>query len=165
MFLLLFSFATFSILFSTIKNGISPMPSNRYALRLAIEQMGSPKIVQDLGCGFGLSSYFLAKRLPNTQVIGVENSFFCFLVAKFISLFASNLKIKWDNFLKEGFEFEEVLYLYLCPRLMQQLLHRKEQLKNKTIISNTFAFDRIKGQTIELGDFFRSTLYIYHLDC
>ena len=153
-------FAITSILYSTIKNGISPMPSNKHALTAALEFLHEPKVLYDLGCGFGLSSLFFAKKMPPCKVIGVENALFPFLIAKLLSLFVPNLTIRFKNFLNFKPKDADAIYLYLCPSLMQKI--DLTDFKNITVISNTFGFNATNPKHKKrLNDFYKSTLYVY----
>jgi tRNA G46 methylase TrmB len=96
-----------SIIFHTIKLGISPMPSSGLAYKAIIGWLdnSSSNTIIDLGSGWGNVVIRLAKHYPNRQIIGYELSFlpwFTSLILKKL-LGLSNLNLHRKNFYKARF--------------------------------------------------------------
>ena len=89
---IIFSFlllSTTSILWSTIRYGISPMPSNQEARKamLNFASQTTPKMIFELGSGWGKLAHELAILHPDSMVYGYERSWLPFLFSKFFFRF------------------------------------------------------------------------------
>ncbi|WP_219723270.1 class I SAM-dependent methyltransferase [Bacillus sp. Marseille-P3661] len=173
--LLLFIISIGAIVFSTIMNGISPMPTSRKAttkitslVKDYVNQHQSPTIY-DLGSGWGTLLYSLAKRYPHATIIGIENSLIPFYISKLFVLFGiskSNIKLIFKNFNHVNLQSADIILCYLFPLAMEKLKHKflMELNPGTIIISHTF---EIRGWTpvkiIEINDFYKSNIYVYQL--
>lgn len=157
-----------SIIFSTIKIGISPMPSSKKAyqaiLALADETGAGP--IYDLGSGWGSLVIRLARKYPDRKIVGYELSFFPWLVTKFFKrvLGLSNLTLHREDFLKADLSSASVVICYLFPATMSEiknkLIHGNDKLG--FIISNNFALPSYQAsKVIQLNDFYKSPVYLY----
>lgn len=160
-----------SIIYYTIKNGISPMPSSKKALERLLEaspQNPKGKIL-DLGCGWGTLIFPLADEYPESQVIGYENSPIPFLFCKARQFFhhSPNLTIRFKDFHSIQFEDSSFIICYLYPGAMRSLKPKleKELPNGAFVISNTFA---IPGWTPEktyvINDIYKTKVYRYQID-
>ncbi len=75
-----------AIVISSLKIGISPMPSSKATHKIILEYVKKTenKTIIDLGSGFGSLAIFLASNLPNRKIIGYELSFFPWLISIFL---------------------------------------------------------------------------------
>ncbi|MFY9073426.1 hypothetical protein CRU99_01420 [Malaciobacter mytili] len=155
-----------TIVISSLKIGISPMPSSKAAQKKILEYAKNSKdeTIIDLGSGFGSLAIFLAVNLPNKKIIAYELSLVPYLISKLLKslLKIKNLQIYKKDFLKEDLKNATlVCYLYFegMKKLEKKLF---DENINTTIISNTFSLHNIKPRKIQYAqDFFKSPIYIY----
>lgn len=159
-----------SVVISTLKVGISPMPSSsktRKEILKCCKNTGTGP-TYELGCGWGNLLIALAKRYPNRQIVGYELSllpwFTCLCLIKLFRL--HNVQLYWENFFKADLSQVKVIY-YLYPKGMQKLDEKLSsyEIKPDYLISNTFALPSQQPQkTIRLEDLYRSPVYLYQLN-
>lgn len=161
----------FSIVWSTLRLGISPMPSSKKAgdaiIKLAGETGSGP--IFDLGSGWGSLLIPLSKRYPQRQVVGYEMSVMPWLIAVSLKhlLRLKNLEVYRGDFLRTDLSAGSVLICYLSPSSMTAVSEKlnAEGESAKFIISNTFALpSRQPEKTIRLNDFYKSPVYLYRLE-
>lgn len=159
-----------SIVFSTIKIGIPPMPSSNKAYQAMIQfadETGSGPII-DLGSGWGNFVIRIAKRYPHRQIIGYELSYLPWLITCILKklLRLKNLTLHRQNFYQADLSSASVLVCYLFPKAMEKISHKlqSEQSNINFLISNNFALPTWKpSKTIQLNDFYRSPVYLYNI--
>lgn len=159
-----------SIVWGTLKTGISPMMSSSKARQtmLAAISMDEKGALIDLGSGWGTLVIPVAKKHPNKQVIGYELSWFPWMVSVLFkySLGLNNLTLYRKDFKNADFSTVSTLVCYLFPggmvALEEKLKH--DVVNNKiTIVSNTFALPSYKPtRVIKLKDFYQTPIYVYH---
>lgn len=155
-----------SIVISSLKIGISPMPSSKKASYEILELVRDSKddTIIDLGSGFGNLAIYLASNLPHKKVIAYELSLFPWLISLFLkkSLNIKNLQIYKKDFLKEDLK-NATLVCYLFPKGMHDLEDKLfDESINTTIISSTFAFRHIKERKIIIADdIYKTPIYVY----
>lgn len=158
-----------SIVWSTLKTGISPMMSSSKACQAMLAEIDThekgPLI--DLGSGWGTLVIAVAKKHPNKQVIGYELSWFPWLVSTILrySLRLDNLTIYRKDFKNAELNTASTLICYLFPEgmvaLQDKLAH--EVFNKVTIVSNTFALPLCQPtRVIRLRDFYQTLIYVYH---
>lgn len=181
-FLLLILLIAMSIVVSTLRVGISPMPSSTKVRRAMLEQLNvdtNVHAIADLGSGWGHVGIAIAKAYPEVKVTGFEVSFFPWLVSiawgKLIGL--DNLTFKRMNFLAADLSSYQIYCCYLFPAGMQKLSHKLQQQKlqqqtgsqtnllvPRQLISNTFALpDNQPVSTTTIADMYRTKVYTYYL--
>ncbi len=165
--------AALSIVYSTLRTGISPMTSSGQACRAmlsAIEKSESTSATGsliDLGSGWGTLIIAAARKYPHRQVIGYERSWLPWLVSiiRKYSLRLDNLMIYRRDFHQADISKASILFCYLFPGGMTAL-HKKLQreLSDETIIvSNTFALPSCQATSvIRLKDIYQTPIYVYH---
>jgi len=163
-------FFTTSIIVSTIKLGISPMPSSTkayLAMVQLIDETGTGPIV-DLGSGWGSFVIRIAKRYPQRQVIGYELSllpwFTSIVIKKLLGL--KNLTLHRQDFYQANLPTASVLVCYLFPEAMVRLKDKLllEQPKADFLISNNFALPAFQADKVQLlDDFYKSPIYRYKI--
>lgn len=159
-----------SIVWSTLKTGISPMMSSNKARQTMLNaiSMDEKGALIDLGSGWGTLVIAVAKNQPNKQVIGYELSWFPWMVSVLFkySLGLGNLTLYRKDFKNADLSSASTLVCYLFPggmvALEDKLKH--EKVNNKiTIVSNTFALPSCKPtNVIKLKDFYQTPIYVYH---
>ncbi|MBA6356642.1 methyltransferase [Colwellia sp. BRX8-3] len=158
-----------SIVWSTLKTGISPMMSSSKACKTMLAEIDTyekgPLI--DLGSGWGTLVIAVAQKHPNQQVIGYELSWFPWLVSKILkhSLRLDNLTLFRKDFKNADLSTASTLVCYLFPEGMVALQEKLvDEVFNKvTIVSNTFALPLCQPtRVIKLRDFYQTPIYVYH---
>jgi len=163
-------FITVSLIYSTIKLGISPMPSSRKAydtMMALVDETGSGSII-DLGSGWGNFVIRIAKRNPHRQVIGYELSLLPWITSTLLkkALGLNNLTLHRQNFYNVNLSNASVLVCYLYPEAMEKIKNKLllEQPKVDFLISNNFALPSWKSyKVIPLNDFYKSPIYLYKI--
>lgn len=166
--LILLILAAISIVYKTIVNGISPMPSSVKVISAVLKELESlPKVtILELGSGWGSIAFPLAKKYPASSILGYENSAVPYIYSRLKNILYSyeNLKLFYGDFFKRDLSVADVVICYLYPGAMAKL---SEKLKNELkpgswVISNTFA---LPGWTpkkiIELNDLYHTKVYLY----
>jgi len=157
-----------SIVWSSLRTGITPVPSNRKARQaiLTASEHAPEGIIVELGSGWGTLALALAKKYPLQQVIGYELSLAPWLVSlcrqKLHRL--HNLSLRRKNFLTCNLADAKLLVCYLYPGGMTKLHHKLQVEKPEVdiLISNTFALPNTEPeQVIRLNDLYRSPIYVY----
>lgn len=160
-----------SLIFSTVKLGISPMPSSSKAykaIQALVDETGTEAII-DLGSGWGNLVIPLAQHRPQRQVIGYELSWLPWLISTLLkkALRLENLTLHRANFLHAKLPAASVLICYLYPEAMVKIAAKlqREQPDINFLISNNFALPASKpDRTIALNDFYKSPIYLYKLN-
>ena len=157
-----------SILYNTIKLGISPMPSSNEAylamMQLA-DETGSGTII-DLGSGWGNFVIGIAREYPHRKVVGYELSYLPWLISTFLkkAYGLKNLTLYRQNFYQADLSEASVLVCYLFPEAMIKISSKLqlEQTNIQFLISNNFALPKPQPlKTIQLKDFYKSPVYLY----
>lgn len=171
LFFILCIWALASIVFWSLRNGISPMPTSyqtRKALLKFLPNIGKGKIY-DLGSGWGTLVFPLSKKFPDNQVIGYETSPIPYFFSQFFAWISphSNLELKRIDFYTVSLSDADLVVCYLYPHAMVLLKKKFEQeLKPGTwVLSNTFAIPGWSPyQVYKLNDLFHTKLYLYQID-
>lgn len=157
-----------SIVIWSSRNGIGPMPSSPKAKKMLLRSL--PEEVEgtiyELGCGWGTLLFPIARRYPQNQVVGFENSpvpfGFCCLRKMLFPL--SNLTIRPRNFFSASLKEASLVVCYLYPGAMRLLKSKfeKELAPGTWIITNTFAMPGWRPlYTYEIQDLYHSKIYVY----
>jgi len=159
-----------SLIYHTVKLGISPMPSSNtaYQAMLALVNDTGTGTVIDLGSGWGNFVVRLAKSQPQRQVIGYELSFMPWIVSVGLKklLRLQNLHLYRKDFFSENLAKASVLVCYLHPEAMTKVAEKlsQEQPQIDFLISNNFALPTAKAsKKITLDDFYKSPIYLYKM--
>tara|TARA_B110000090_G_C13283945_1_gene409191 strand:- start:9 stop:545 length:537 start_codon:yes stop_codon:yes gene_type:complete len=163
-------FISVSLIFSTVKLGISPMPSSTKAYTTMIklvDNTGSGPII-DLGSGWGSFVLRAAKNNPQRQIVGYELSLLPWLVSILLKklLNLNNLTLYRQNFYNVNLSEVSVLVCFLYPEAMEKIKTKLilEQFKVEFLISNNFALPSWQSyKVIYLDDFYQSPIYLYKI--
>ena len=161
---------TGSIVYSTVKLGISPMPSStkaHLAMMELISETGTGTII-DLGSGWGNFVIRIANSYPQRQIVGYELSFLPWLTSKCLTkvLGLQNLTLHRKNFYLADLSKASVLICYLFPEAMEKISYKLQIEKTDVsyLISNNFALPTWQAyKTIRLNDFYKSPVYLYKI--
>jgi len=186
--LLITIFLAVTIVWTTMRVGISPMPSSAHAYQAMLkltEDTGKGPIY-DLGSGWGTLVIRMAIKFPKRQVVGYELSLLPYLVSLSVKrlMKLENLNLYRKDFMKADLSAASVLVCYLYPGAMSELDHLIEERTQQTtppssvnrhdlkhqrckpdfVISNNFALpSRVPESLIRLDDIYRSPVYRYDL--
>ena len=157
-----------SIAFSTLKIGISPMPSSKKAYEVMIALVGGTGTgpIYDLGSGWGSLVVRLARKYPERQIVGYELSLFPWLTTKLIKnvLGLRNVEVYREDFLSADLSGASVITCYLFPAAMEAIKAKLVLGKGslRFIISNNFALPGYEAsKVVRINDFYRSPVYLY----
>ncbi len=161
---------TVSIIYNTVKLGISPMPSSKKAyiamMQLA-DDTGSGTII-DLGSGWGNFVIGIAKKFPHRKIVGYELSYLPWLTSSLLkkAYGLKNLTLYRQNFYQADLSEASVLVCYLFPEAMIKISNKLqlEQSNIQFLISNNFALPKSEPlKKIQLNDFYNSPVYLYKM--
>ena len=160
-----------SILWSTLRCGMPPMPSlgrSRQAMLSLLQEAPRGAIV-DMGSGWGTLAVAFARRFPENQVIGYEISFFPWLFSVFLArvLGLRNLRFYRLDFRNAQLMGVTALVCYLMPGGMEAIRRRLEAEPGsvEVVISHCFALRGWKADDIvEMADLYRTPVYRYCLN-
>jgi len=159
-----------SIVITSLRNGITPMPGSLAAQKLMVEE--AAKIIEDgtiveAGSGWGFLALKLSRALPQCKIIGLENSLVPFLFSKFLHFIFKepNLIFLKKDIYSYDFTFVDMIVCYLYPEAMIKLntIFNDQSNSIEYVISNTFALPLIKAlKVLNAKDFYRSPVYVYY---
>lgn len=169
-----------SILYYTLKTGISPMPSSakaRHCLLTELEaslsgqELGQKRqtlTITDLGSGWGHLVIPLAMRYPQYQITGYELSWLPFTTCRLLKLIfqLENLTLHRKNFLKAELPPSDIFTCFLFTEAMQQLSQqlKRSQRDHSLMISIFFALPDYKpDRIVRLNDLYHTPVYVYPL--
>lgn len=160
--------AMLSIVFHTVRTGISPMPSSR-RVRQQLLSLVPPDLegpVLELGAGWGTLAFALADHCPRAQVHAYELSplpyAFCRLRQRLRP--RPNLRVLRADFFTVSFAGASAVVCYLYPGAMLRLAPKlaAELAPGTPILSHTFA---LRGwtptRTLVTADLYRTRVYRY----
>lgn len=157
-----------SIVWSTLRTGMSPMMSSRKACQTMLAAIDKPAAgaLIDLGSGWGTLVIAVAKKNPTQQVIGYELSWLPWLVSviRKRALGLTNLSLYRKDYNEANLSNASTLFCYLFPKAMNSLQEKLQlELANGTrIISNTFALPSSEPTSVmRLKDFYQTPIYVY----
>lgn len=169
-FFLLLAWVAISIIYWSIKNGISPMPSSRRAKKAIL--MSIPKDVSgeifELGCGWGTLAFDLAAKFPHVQIEAYETSTIPYLycITQKWLFPVPNLHFHRKDFYKASLHNAGAVVCYLYPGAMQKLKPKFEHELplHSTIVTNTFSIHGWNpSQSIDLLDMYRTQIFVYRI--
>lgn len=161
---------TGSIVYSTVKLSISPMPCSTKAYHVMlqlVDETGTGSMV-DLGSGWGNLVIRIAIKYPQRQIVGYELSFLPWLTSMCLKkvLGLNNLTLHRENFYQADLSKASVLICYLFPEAMEKISHQLQIEKSAVnfLISNNFALPSWQVyKTIQVNDFYKSPVYLYKI--
>jgi len=159
-----------SIVWWSIKNGISPMPTSKKAKKAIVSLIPReiPGKIYELGSGWGTLIIPLAKSFENSTIIGYETSPIPYFISKVRvrNSGLKNIQLFRKDFYDTSIADATIVVCYLFPGAMGKLKRKFEnELKPGTlVISNTFA---VPGwdpfQVFNTQDLYNTKVYLYKL--
>lgn len=160
--------AAASIAWSTLRLGISPMPTSR-RVRAALLDLVPREVdgeVHELGAGWGGLAFALAETLPRARVVAWEVSFVPWLVCRLRLALKPrpNLELRRRDFFEADLSGARVVVCYLWTGAMTRLAQKfsAELPEGAVVLSQTFA---LRGWTAEttrvVEDVYRTPVYRY----
>jgi len=141
----------FNILFRSYAPFISTDKKIIEKILLNINLDNNKKVIE-LGCGKAGFLRTLAKKFPNTKLIGIEYSFLPWIIAKIqLNLGKyNNIKIIRENIFKTNISQANLIYCYLNIKMMRNLENKfkKECKKGTQIISYLFKLPNLKPRKV-----------------
>ncbi len=120
-----------------------PTPMSVIHDSLTLAKLKGNEVIYDLGAGDGRLVIEAKRRYPNVQAIGYELAIGVWMLAQLRRMWLkSKAKISMKNFMSQDLSDADVLFTYLSPGFMREMLPKlKAELKPGTkIISHAFVF-------------------------
>jgi hypothetical protein len=163
--------AAATIVWSTLRFGISPMPSSRRVrdALVALLPADLDGTVHELGAGWGTLAFAVARRCPRATVVAHEGSLvpYLFCALRRALTGAKNVELRFGNFLGHDLRGARGVITYLWTGGMEQLSAKfdAELPPGAFVLSHTFAWrGRTAVETVTLDDLYRTPIYRYVID-
>ena len=161
-----------SILWSTVRYGMPPMPSLGRSRQVMLELVPEAPdgAIVDLGSGWGTLAWPFARRFPQTPVIGYELSFFPWLFSVLLARLTRqrNLHFHRRDFRQADLSGAAVVLCYLAGEGMDsvaRMLDSPGPERALWVISHHFALPGHEPETvIRLNDLFATPVYRYRIN-
>src|SRR5690554_5215597 len=118
----LLSLIMISIVYFTLINGISPMPSSVHTRKAVMEEIkkhskDTNQVIIDAGSGWGTLAFQTARLFPSKTIIGIENSHIPYWISRMwkIMLPTSNLSLFRQDIYKYSYRQTDIVLCYLYP--------------------------------------------------
>lgn len=157
-----------SLIYFSLRTGISPMPSNRLQRDAVLAAVGRPDgPIYELGAGWGTLAFALADRFPEVAVTAFELSWVPYGVMRLRQALhpRKNLSLRREDFLRAALAPARVLVCYLFRGGMEALTPRLErETPGARLVTHTFG---VRGWSPEseqtLTDLYRTHVYVYRI--
>lgn len=178
--------AMLSIVYRSLRNGISPMPASAAVRRVAARELalllaaggkGQQGVIVEAGSGWGNLACALASAAGGRLIIGVENSLLPLVVSRLVLWLGKLLPPRVQKPAPETpisyvrgdlyaypYETADVVVCYLYPGAMQRLdpLLAAKLRPGAAVISLCFALPNWKPvRTVVCSDLYRTKVYVY----
>jgi hypothetical protein len=156
-----------SIVWTTLRVGISPVPSSAKATRAILDLIpnNAGEHITELGSGWGGLARAVTSQRPEAHVVAYELSLLPWTWSIGVARLMGRREIDFvrRDFFDADLGDTDVVLCYLFPGAMERLAERLTHLKaGSIIISNTF---RLPGwepdKVVELDDLYRTRVYRY----
>jgi hypothetical protein len=165
-FLALIITAAASIIGSTLRLGIGPLPTSA-KVRRAVLELCPPETTgraYELGSGWGGLARALARRCPGAQVVAVEAALVPWAFSALVQRLAPlpNLAVVRGSFYGYPLGDAQLLVCYLFTGGMRELGERLRLKPGAMLISAVFALPGREAETVaRAADVYRSPVYRY----
>lgn len=164
-------YAVVTIVWYTVRNGISPMPTGlrvQHVLLDVLQNIDPRGVVVELGSGWGTLALGIARRFPGCRITAFENSPVPYLFSRFLqrAISTPNLAIERRDFYGISLTDADVVICYLYSGAMERLCDQFElELRPGTwVISHTFAVPGWEPErVIQVEDLYRTKVYVYRV--
>ncbi len=169
--LFVFCLALASIVWSSLRLGISPMPTSPAVRRelLKLIPSGLQGEVHELGAGWGTLAWAVASQCPSAQVIAWEMSLIPYLFCRLRLRVQPrrNLTLRHADFFDACLKDARLVITYLWTGAMSRLAETlfKQLPEGSMVISNTFAWRGNSPWLVQtVPDVYRTRIYLYRID-
>ncbi len=168
--LLVMVLCSLSIIWTTYRVGISPMPTSKQVQRdllPLLPQLDRGKIFE-LGSGFGHLALLLSGHYPARAVFAYELSYVPYIISLCwkVVVRRKNLWIARKDFFEVSLQDASFVVCYLYPKAMERLKEKllRELLPGSYVLSHTFAFRGWKPlMMLEAKDLGKNRIYLYRM--
>jgi len=163
-----------SILYYTLKTGISPMPCSARARRCVLDHLtrlseqapAQSLAITEAGSGWGHLVIPVALRFPQHKITGYELSWLPFIICRFLKLILQldNLTLRRQDFLTADLSSSDIITCFLYTKGMSKLRQSLEQQNcfPRWLISVCFALPGYQPEhTQRLNDLYNTPVYFY----
>lgn len=157
--------AMLSIVYATLRNGISPMPASapvRRAIVREVNRLPEVSTIVDAGSGWGTLTFAISNHCPDKHIIGIENSPIPFLVSR---LFVrGRISFIRGDLYSYDYKNTDLVICYLYPGAMKRLspMFRERLAPGTRIMSICFALPGWEAtQVLTCNDLYRTKIYVY----
>jgi hypothetical protein len=168
LFFLILLAAAGSIIYWTIKNGISPMPTSSKVAKILLTTLPENLngTVYELGAGWGTLAFPLAKKYPLNTIKAYENSLIPYLYCclRLILFPQPNLTFHHSDFFTTHLNEASLIVCYLYPGAMQKLKSKFEQESRSgtLLVTNTFSIPGLKPINVtDINDCYHTKIFLY----
>jgi hypothetical protein len=174
--------AAASIVSSSLRNGITPMPSSapvRRAVAAELRRLGSARRVVEAGSGWGTLAISIVRHCPGTRLTGIENSPVPLWISRVLTkLLWWSLPLQAERSSSSAIAFikgdiytyaykdADVVVCYLYPRAMQRMsgILRDQLRPGSYVVSIFFVMPGWKPvRTVRCKDWYRTPVYVYQV--
>jgi hypothetical protein len=158
--------AAASIVWSTVRLGIGPMPTSK-GVRDKVLELCPGELTgtaYELGSGWGGLARALARRCPRAQVIAVEAALVPWAFSALIQRLSPlpNLRLVRGTFYQHPLGEADLMVCYLFTGGMRELSQRLKMKPGAVLISAVFALPGREAETVlRAFDLYRSPVYRY----
>ncbi|WP_188541218.1 class I SAM-dependent methyltransferase [Paenibacillus segetis] len=164
-------FAVLSIVYTSWRNGISPMPTSapvRREVTSAMKRIGKARNIVEAGSGWGTLALHLSGQDVNFRITGIENSLIPLWVSRLFARLnsADNVTFIRGDLYAYSYKQADVILCYLYPSAMKRLssIFREQLVPGTKIISICFALPGWEPrEVITCRDMYRTKVYIYEV--
>lgn len=137
---------------------------------LSLLKPAPDETIYELGAGDGRVALYLAERLPQSRIIGLEIAWPLYLVCRLRQFFggARNLAFKNRDLFKEDLSPARTVYVFGIPDKLKDKLAPKlkqELSPGSRVISYAFAIGGWRPEKIDRPDQQSMPIYLYILPC
>ncbi|MCM3079413.1 SAM-dependent methyltransferase [Brevibacillus invocatus] len=166
--------AVISIVWTSWRNGISPMPASalvRQAVANEVKRLQGTGTIVEAGSGWGTLGIHLAKHCQGWRVVGVENSPVPLHASQLLARLHFGVDAKaWaafrrGNIYSWSYTDTPVVVCYLYPGAMQRLspILSRQLAPGARVISVCFALPGwTPERVVTCRDLYRTKVYVYH---
>lgn len=132
-----------------------PIPNGVEDKIIEALKLGNDSVLYDLGCGDARILLKAVEKYPSIKAVGVEKSFFPYLLAKFYTRKYKNIEIKREDIFETNVSDATHIFIYLYPQIVEKLMSifDKKCKKGTRIVSCDFEDkDRKPEERIGLGN-------------
>ncbi|HEY2494463.1 MAG TPA: class I SAM-dependent methyltransferase [Paenibacillus sp.] len=161
--------AVLSIIYVSLRNGISPMPSSapvRQAVTAEMKKWTRRKSIVEAGSGFGTLALHMGRHMTDSHVIGLENSRIPLWISRLLARLdnCSNVSFIRRDLYTYTYEDVDVVVCYLYPGAMKRLstIWSGSLSPGAQVISVCFALpDWQPDRVIMCKDIYHTKVYVY----